>query len=148
MSDETPSQEEVAAATNDWNKTIIDEFRANGGKVGGPFEGAPLLLLHTKGARTQSTRINPVVFLETEDRMFVFASKAGADTSPDWYYNLIAHPSIAIEIGSETYDVTATPLAGAERDRIYTIQAERLANFAEYQAKTDRIIPVVELVAN
>jgi deazaflavin-dependent oxidoreductase (nitroreductase family) len=135
-----------AAATNAWNTTIIEEFRANEGKVGGPFEGAPVLLLHTKGAKSGLDRVNPIMYLKKGERVFVFASKAGADTDPDWFRNLIANPIVSAEIGGATLTGTATPLSRQERDRVYAIQAERFPGFAEYEAKTSRVIPVVELV--
>lgn len=130
----------------DFNRKIIDEFRANAGRVGGPFEGAPMLLLHTTGARTGAERVNPMMYLELEGRRFVFASKAGAPANPDWYRNLVANQSVTVELGPETYSATARPLVGEERDRIYAEQARRYPGFAEYQEKTDRVIPVVELV--
>ena len=133
------------ADTNDFNAAIIKEFRANAGKVGGPFEGASLVLLTTVGAKSGQTRVVPVVYRADGGRIYVFASKAGAPTNPDWYYNILAHPDITIEVGSDTYDVTATVVEGAERDRIYAEQATEFPGFADYQAKTDRIIPVVAL---
>jgi deazaflavin-dependent oxidoreductase (nitroreductase family) len=132
----------------DWNRKIIEEFRSNAGQVGGQFEGAPMLLLHTKGAKSGQERINPMMYLDFDGHRYVFASKAGADTSPDWYHNLVAHPEVRVEIGSETLDARAVPLVGEERDRIYAEQAERYHGFAEYQEKTDRVIPVVELVTS
>jgi deazaflavin-dependent oxidoreductase (nitroreductase family) len=133
------------ADINDWNAQIIAEFRANQGKVGGQFEGAPMALLHTTGAKSGQERINPMMFLELEGRRFVFASKAGADTNPDWYHNLVANPKVTVEVGAETYEATASALPEDERDRIYTEQASRYPGFAEYAAKTTRVIPVVEL---
>jgi deazaflavin-dependent oxidoreductase (nitroreductase family) len=130
---------------NDWNTKIIEEFRGNDGNVGGQFEGAPILLLHTTGAKTNQTRVNPMMYLAEGDRLYVFASKAGAPTNPDWYHNLQADPKVQAEVGTETFDMTATPLEGAERDRIYAEQARRYSGFAEYQEKTDRVIPVVAL---
>lgn len=134
------------AEVNNFNQKIIDEFRANGGKVGGPFEGAPMLLLHTVGAKSGAERINPMMYLDDDGRRFVFASKAGAPTNPDWYRNLVANPSVRVEVGSDEYTATARPLEGPERDRVYAEQASRYPGFAEYQEKTDRVIPVVELV--
>lgn len=131
---------------NDFNKKIIDEFRSNGGRVGGPFEGAPMLLLHTTGARSGEERVNPMVYLDLDGRRFVFASKAGAPSHPAWYHNLVTNPDVSVEVGSETYSATARPLDGEERDRIYAEQSQRMPNFAEYQEKTDRVIPVVELI--
>ena len=131
---------------NDFNKKIIDEFRSNGGRVGGPFEGAPMLLLHTTGARSGEERVNPMVYLDLDGRRFVFASKAGAPSHPAWYHNLVTNPDVSVEVGSETYSATARPLDGEERDRIYAEQSQRMPNFAEYQETTDRVIPVVELI--
>lgn len=139
------------SSVNEWNATIIEEFRKNGGRVGGNFEGAPVLLLHTKGAKSGQARLNPMMYLEEDGRRYVFASKAGADTSPDWYHNLVAQPSVTVEAatgdgdGIESYSATAVPLTGDERDRIYAEQAQRYPGFAEYQEKTSRVIPVVEL---
>ncbi len=131
---------------SDWNVQIIEEFRANEGRVGGQFDGAPLLLLHTVGAKTGHVRVNPMMYLDLDGRRFVFASKAGADTDPDWYRNLVAHPEVKLEVGTETYTAQAKPVDRAERDRIYAEQARRYPGFAEYEAKTTRVIPVVELV--
>jgi deazaflavin-dependent oxidoreductase (nitroreductase family) len=131
---------------SDWNSQIIADFRANEGKVGGNFAGAPLLLLHTAGARTGEERVTPMMYLDLEGRRFVFASYAGRDRHPDWYHNLVAHPDVKAEVGTETYGATAVPLSGAERDRIYEEQSRRFPGFAEYQQKTERVIPVVELV--
>jgi deazaflavin-dependent oxidoreductase (nitroreductase family) len=131
---------------NEWNQRIIDEFRANAGKVGGDFEGAPLLLLTTTGARSGQTRVSPVMYLAEGDRLYVFASKAGAPTHPDWYHNLVAHPEVTVEVGPETVEMTATVIEGPERDRIYAEQAGRNPGFAEYEEKAaGRVIPVVAL---
>ncbi len=130
---------------NDWNAKIIEEFRANQGKVGGQFEGSPVLLLHTTGAKSGLERVNPMMYLEESGRVYVFASKAGADSDPDWFRNLVANPGVQVELGPETFDATAVVVSGAERDRIYRVQSERYPGFAEYQAKTTRVIPVVEL---
>ncbi|HEX3841187.1 MAG TPA: nitroreductase family deazaflavin-dependent oxidoreductase [Acidimicrobiales bacterium] len=130
----------------DWNHKIIEEFRANEGKVGGPFAGAPVLLLHTTGAKTGQPRVNPMMYLDLDGHRYVFASKAGADTNPDWYWNLVANPDVTVEVGTETNEVAAAPVARDERDRIYAEQARRYPGFAEYEQKTDRIIPVVELI--
>ena len=131
---------------SDWNTQIIEEFRADEGRVGGQFDGAPLLLLHTVGAKTGRERVNPMMYLDLDGRRFVFASKAGADTDPDWYHNLVAHPEVTVEVGTETYTAQAKPVDRAERDRIYAEQARRYSGFADYEAKTARVIPVVELV--
>jgi deazaflavin-dependent oxidoreductase (nitroreductase family) len=133
------------ADLKDWNTQVIEQFRANGGKVGGQFEGAPLLLLTTIGAKSGKRRVNPMMYLLEGDRLFVFASKAGAPTNPDWYHNLVAHPDASVEVGPDSYDVTATLLEGAERDRVFAEQARRYPGFGEYQAGTERTIPVVVL---
>jgi deazaflavin-dependent oxidoreductase (nitroreductase family) len=130
---------------SDWNIQVIEEFRANDGRVGGQFDGAPLLLLHTVGTKTGQARVNPMMYLDLDGRRFVFASKAGADTDPDWFRNLVAHPEVNVEVGTETYTAQAKPVDRAERDRIYAEQARRYPGFAEYEAKTTRVIPVVEL---
>jgi deazaflavin-dependent oxidoreductase (nitroreductase family) len=132
--------------TNDWNRKIIEEFRANAGRVGGPFEGAPILILHTTGAKSGQEREHPMMFLDLDSHRYVFASKAGADTNPDWFRNLAANPEITVEVGTEAYKATAIPLSGEERDRIYGEQASRFPGFAEYQEKTSRLIPVIELI--
>jgi len=131
---------------NDWNTKVIEEFRSNSGRVSGQFEGAPMVLLHTTGAKSGVERINPMMYLEESGRIFVFASKAGADTNPDWYRNLVANPSVTMELGAETFTATATPVTGVERDRVYALQASINPGFADYEAKTTRVIPVVELV--
>ncbi len=130
---------------NDWNTKIITEFRASGGKVGGQFDGAPLLLLTTTGAKSGLARTSPMMYLPDGDRLVVFASKAGAPTNPDWYHNLVANPSATVELGSESFEVDAHVTAGAERDELYARQAALYPGFAEYEAKTDRVIPVVAL---
>jgi deazaflavin-dependent oxidoreductase (nitroreductase family) len=133
------------AEVNDWNTKIIDEFRANGGKVGGPFEGAPLLLLHTVGAKTGQARVNPMMYLADGDNHVVFASKAGAPTNPDWYHNLVANPRASIEVGDNTINVVAHVADDETRERLWSTQKQRYPGFAEYEAKTDRQIPVVVL---
>ena len=129
----------------DFNAKVVEEFRSNGGRVGGPFEGMPILLLHHRGAKSGVERVNPVVYLQDDGRYVVFASKAGAATNPAWYHNLKAHPQTAIEVGRDTVAVTAREVTGDERDRLFRAQAERVPQFAEYQQKTDRVIPVVVL---
>ena len=130
---------------SDWNANIIEEFRANDGKAGGMFEGAPLLILHTTGAKSGARREHPLMYLSHEDRLFVFASKAGADSNPDWYYNAKANPSVNVEIGTDRIDKTAVKLSLDERETIFAEQASRFPQFAEYAAGTDRLIPVIEL---
>jgi deazaflavin-dependent oxidoreductase (nitroreductase family) len=133
------------ADRNDWNRQTIEEFRANGGKVGGMWEGRPLLLLTTTGAKSGQRRTNPVMYLRDGDRLLVFASKGGAPTNPDWYHNLVAHPEVTVEVGTENYEATATPLTGEERDRLFAEQAGLYPQFGEYQARTTRKIPVIAL---
>jgi deazaflavin-dependent oxidoreductase (nitroreductase family) len=131
---------------SDWNIRVIEEFRNNEGRVGGNFEGAPLLLLTTKGRKSGAARTSPMMYLADGDRLLVFASKGGAPTNPDWYRNLVDEPEVTVEVGTETYRAQAHPVEGAERDRLYAEQASRYPGFAEYQEKTDRVIPVVALV--
>lgn len=130
------------ATRNDWNHGVIEEFRSNGGKVGGGFKGAPLLLLHTTGAKSGQPRVNPLMYLPDGDRWIVFASKGGAPTSPDWYHNLVANPQLRIEVGTDSVDVTAKVADSGERDELYTRQAALYPGFAEYERKTARKIPV------
>ena len=143
--EENLSMTDTPPAAEDFNSRVIREFRENGGKVGGPFTGAPLLLLTTTGAKTGASRTSPVMYLADGDRMYVFASKAGAPDNPAWYHNLLAHPAVTVEVGAERFGVTATEVSGAERDEIYARQAALSPGFAEYQAKTSRTIPVVAL---
>lgn len=127
------------------NTAIIEEFRANGGKVGGPFEGTTLLLLHTTGAKSGQQRINPVMTFEIDGRQLIVGSYAGADVDPAWLHNLRANPGAHIEIGSDAYDVRAHELPTDERDAVYPRIVQRAPGFGGYQDKTDRIIPVIEL---
>jgi deazaflavin-dependent oxidoreductase (nitroreductase family) len=129
----------------DRNTPIIEEFRANEGRVGGMFADIPLLLLTTTGAKSGEQRINPVAYLRENDRVFVFASKGGAPNNPAWYHNLVANPKVTVEIGTDRFDATAAPVTGAERDDIYAKQAAAVPSFAEYEKKTTRVIPVIEL---
>src|SRR6266571_5287547 len=121
---------------NDWNRQTIEAFRANGGKVGGMWEGRPLLLLTTTGAKSGQHHTTPTMYLRDGDRLLIFATKSGAPSHPDWYHNLVAHPEVTIEVGSETYEATATVLTGEERDRLYAKQAGLYPQFGEYQAMT------------
>lgn len=130
---------------SDWNAQIIEEFRANDGKVGGNFEGAPLLLLHTTGARSGEERIHPMMYQDLGGSVAVFASKAGAPSHPAWYHNLVAHPEVSAEIGTATRTFLARVAEGEERDRIWTRQKQDYPGFAAYEAATDREIPVVVL---
>ena len=129
----------------DFNQAIIEEFRANHGAVGGPFAGAPVVLLTTTGARTGQKRVNPLVALVEDGTLYVFASKAGAPTNPDWYHNLLAHPEVEVEFGGDRFEAVATPVTGAERDRLFAAQVDKQPGFADYEKATDRLIPVVEL---
>ena len=131
--------------TTDFNAQNIAEFRKNHGKVGGYFQGAPLLLIHTVGRRTGKHRVNPLMYLRDGERYLVFASKGGADTHPDWYFNLKAHPDIQIEVGDDTIDVHAEEVLGREHDTLYSRQATLYPQFGDYQRKTKRIIPVIAL---
>lgn len=136
--------------STDFNTEIINEFRANDGKVGGNFEGAPMLLLHHQGRKSGKQSVTPMMYLQDEqnpDTVYVFASKAGAPTSPAWYYNITAAGRARIERGTDTYDVVVDEVTGPQRDRIYAEQAHRYPGFAEYEKKAAgvRVIPVVAL---
>lgn len=132
----------------DFNEQVIAEFRANHGKVGGPFDGAPLLLLHSIGAKSGAERVSPLMYLADGDRYVIFASKAGADTNPAWYHNVKANPEVTIEVGDETISAVAAEVDGAERDDLYRTQANLFPGFADYEKKTSRVIPVVVLTAS
>ncbi len=132
--------------TSDFNAKIIEEFRANAGVVGGPFTGAPMLLLTTTGAKSGAERVNPLVYFTENNHVYIFASKAGAPTNPDWYHNIKAHPDVTVEVGASRYAATATPIEGPERDRIFDAEVAVMPGFGEYQEKAGRTIPVVELV--
>ena len=135
-----------AGAMNDWNAQIISEFRENDGKVGGPFEGAPMVLVHHTGAKTRTERVTPLMAQVDGERIYVFASKAGAPDNPDWYHNLTAHPETTIEYGADrNVPVLALELDGADRDRVWDRQKTEWPQFAGYEAATDRTIPVLEL---
>ena len=131
--------------TEDWNSKIISEFRANEGRVGGMFEGRPLLLLHTRGAKTGAERVNPVAYRVDGDALVIFASKAGAPANPDWYHNLLANPHVTVEVGTEKRDLVARVASGDERHRLWEAQKRDAPGFADYETKTDRQIPVVML---
>ena len=133
------------AAADDFNEKIIDEFRANGGRVGGPFEGALLLLLHTTGAKTGRTRVKPLVYRRDGDRLVVFGTKGGSPTHPEWLYNVRANPRVTVEVGSDRFEADARVALPDERDRIWQLQTQDVPVFADYQKKTDRTIPVVIL---
>ncbi len=135
----------TTSETNDWNEQIKAEFRATAGIVGGPFEGAPMLILHTTGAKSGLERENPLVYLPDGDRMVVFASKGGAPTHPHWFLNLKANPEVTVEVGTETVKAVAEEVTGAERDELYGRQVEKMPQFGEYQKDNPRLIPVVAL---
>ncbi|MFO7171180.1 MAG: nitroreductase family deazaflavin-dependent oxidoreductase [Chloroflexota bacterium] len=131
---------------SDWNQNVISEFRASGGKVGGFFEGANILLLHTTGAKSGLPRITPLIYVTDGDRIVIIASKGGADTNPDWYHNLLANPLVTVELGTETFQARATPvLEEPERSRLYQKMVQHWQSFAEYEKKTKRKIPVIVL---
>jgi deazaflavin-dependent oxidoreductase (nitroreductase family) len=131
---------------NDFNRGVIEEFRANHGKVGGGFDGAPVVLLTTTGAKTGQKRLNPLVALLDGGNIYVVASKGGAPTSPDWYHNLVANPEVEVEFGDEQFAATAVPIvSGPERDRLFAAQVAVQPGFADYEKATSRVIPVVEL---
>lgn len=131
---------------NEWNRRIIDEFRANDGKVGGDFGGMHLLLLHHFGAKSGLERVNPLAYQRVGDSYAVFGSKGGAPTNPSWFHNLVAHPHVSIEVGSERHDVTARVATGEEHEQIWNAQKAAYPNFAEYEKTTaGRQIPVVVL---
>ena len=130
---------------DDFNSKVVAEFRANAGVVGGMLAGAPVLLLHSTGAKSGKHYTHPLVYLADGDRWVIFASKAGAQTNPDWYHNLVAHKAAEIEVGTERVAVRAEVVAGAERDRLFGKQASLMPVFAGYQQKTSRVIPVVAL---
>lgn len=133
------------ASINDFNTRIISEFRANGGKVGPPFEGAPLLLLTTTGAKSDERRTCPVVYSTDGDRLVIIASKAGAPNNPAWYHNLVANPTVTLEVGTEQFEAVAAVAKEAERRRLFDAQAEAMPGFKEYEEKTTRVIPVIVL---
>jgi deazaflavin-dependent oxidoreductase (nitroreductase family) len=136
-------------AVNDFNQSLIEEFRAKDGKVGGNFQGAPMLLLTTKGAKTGRLHTTPVVYQAdgdgSEKRIYVFASKGGAPTNPAWYHNLRANPTVTVELPGETFEARAVETEGDERERVWTEQKSRMPGFADYEQKTSRRIPVVAL---
>jgi len=135
----------MANPVNNYNTQIIEEFHANEGKVGGPFDGTTLLLLTHRGAKTGTVRTNPLAYIEEDGRYFVFGSKGGASTNPDWYHNLRANPDATIEIGTKKFDVTAEVLTGEERDRVWTRNVRERPAFGDYEKRTSRKIPVIAL---
>ena len=138
-------ERKVMGDRQDWNKKIIEEFRANQGKVGGMFEGMPILLLHHTGAKSGKVRVNPLAYQANGNRLVVFASKGGAPTNPDWFHNLRANPRATVEVGTETRDVRARVAEGEEREKIWSRQKEIMPGFAGYETKTDRELPIIRL---
>lgn len=130
---------------SDFNTQVIEEFRANGGKVGGMFEGAPMLLLTTTGAKSGQPRIAPLVYTTDGDRIVIIASKGGAPTNPDWYHNIAAHPDVTVEVGTETFPARAEITPEPERTRLFDAQAAIMPGFRDYQDNTSRVIPVVTI---
>jgi deazaflavin-dependent oxidoreductase (nitroreductase family) len=144
-----PDKEKLVADTaalDEFNRNVVEEFRANAGKVGGPFEGGTLILLHTVGAKSGQPRLSPLAYLEIDGKVLIVGSYAGAPSNPAWVHNLRADPKAHIEIGTDAYDVTARELPDDERDATYPKIVEKAPVFAEYQAKTSRAIPLFELV--
>jgi deazaflavin-dependent oxidoreductase (nitroreductase family) len=135
----------MSTTPSDFNAGVIEEFRANGGKAGGMFEGKPLLLVHNVGAKSGREFVTPLVYLADDDRYVIFASKGGAPVNPGWYHNLKARPNVSIEVGTDTLEVVAEEAIGEERDRLYGIQEQQQPQFAEYAVKTKRKIPVIVL---
>ena len=135
----------MSTSPADFNAQIIEEFHSSEGRVGGMFEGMPLLLLHHSGAKSGKSRVNPLAYQADDGRYVIFASKGGAPSNPDWYHNLKANPQAKIEVGTDTIDVVASEASGEERERLFRTQAERVPQFAEYEQKTERVIPVVVL---
>ena len=130
---------------NEWNKTIIEEFRANEGKVGGQFAGASMILVHHLGARSGTERVSPMVYFPDGDRMLVVASAAGSPKNPDWFHNLKAHPQVSVEVGTETFPVVAEELGPEERAEKWARITAEAPGFADYQTKTSRVIPILAL---
>ena len=130
---------------NEFNTKLIDEFRANGGAVGGPFASAPLVLITHTGAKSGTRRTSPLVFSRDGERLVIIASKGGAPTHPHWYLNMVANPSVTVELPGDTFEASVTQVEGDERARLFAAQAEMMPQFSEYAAKADREIPVLVL---
>lgn len=146
MSDEVRSDSGPASTTKAFNESLIAEFRANGGKLSGELARSRFLLLTTKGARSGKERISPLVYLTIDDRLLIIASMGGAPSSPAWYHNLVANPEVTVEIGTETYTARAVVTEGADRDDLFAKVCAKISTFTEYQSRTTRVIPVVELI--
>lgn len=130
---------------NSFNQSVIDEFRANEGKVGGPFEGGDLLLLTTTGAKSGKPYTTPLAYVREGDLLLVVGSNLGGPRDPDWYHNLLAHPQVRVELGTETYEAIAVPAEGERRDRLFAQVVRAAPGYADYQARTTRTLPVVVL---
>jgi len=130
---------------NEFNRKLIEEFRANDGATSGPFAQAPLLLMTTTGARSGKERIIPIVYTRDGDRLVIAASKGGAPTNPDWFHNVTAQPDVTVEVPGEMFAAHASVAEGAERDRLFAAHADAMPGFAEYATKTDRVIPIIVL---
>ena len=130
---------------NDFNERVIDEFRANGGNVGGAFEGSSLLLLETTGSKTGRSRVKPLVYRRDGDRLVVFGTKGGSPTHPEWFYNVRSNPRVTVEVGSDRFEADARVAPPDERERLWRLQTQDVPVFADYQTRTDRTIPVVIL---
>ena len=141
MSSQRPDAETVKA----FNDEIVDEFRSNGGKVGGQFAGADLLLLHATGAKSGKQRVSPLAYFDIDGKLIIIGSFAGADFDPAWVHNLRANPQARIEVGTDSFDVTARELPSTEREELFPMITAAAPGFAEYQAKTSRVIPLFEL---
>lgn len=135
----------MADAMTEFNQKVVEEFRSNGGKVGGPFAGAPMIILTHTGAKSGKTHTTPLVYSRDGDRFVIIASKAGAPTNPAWYHNLIAHPDVTVEVGTERFAARAVEVHGAERTRLFDAQAQLMPQFNEYKKNTTRTIPVFAL---
>ncbi|MEA3075662.1 MAG: hypothetical protein QOF60_570 [Actinomycetota bacterium] len=133
------------ADRNDWNANVIEEFRTNDGKVGGPFEGMPMLLLHHRGRKTGTIRVNPLAYRRDGSNFVIFGSKGGAPTNPDWFHNLLAHPEVSVEVGTDSVPVVARVASGPERERLWSLQKAERPGFADYEQRTSREIPVIVL---
>lgn len=138
-------ERQIMSDPNNWNENVINEFRANAGKVGGPFEGMTLLLLHTIGAKSGEERVNPVACVADGESLVIIASKGGAPTNPDWYYNILAEPLVTVEVGTEKFKAKAVPAPEPDRTRLFNRMVEKAPGFADYQKKTTRVIPVIVL---
>lgn len=147
MSEDVRSEGGPSETTRSFNQSLISEFRANGGVLSGDFARARFLLLTTTGARSGKQRTTPLAYIKLDDRILIIASKGGAPTHPAWYVNLAANPMVTVELGDQTYQATAITITGPERDELFARVAAKIPNFADYQQRTDRVIPVVELKA-